>query len=82
MLVAAFALQLQAQTQDIDLKAYFQRKYVTESVPGLAWQPNSNNYSYIDKDKNLVLVNAQSGKETTFLSKEALSDNGIKTLGS
>ena len=45
----------------------FTKRYVIDNIRGIAWQPGTDMYSYIDDDRNIMLVNAKNGKETTFL---------------
>lgn len=81
-LLMACCMLLQAQNETIDMAKYMQGRYRTDRVNGLAWQPGTDNYSYLDDNGNLQLVNAKTGKETTFLSASKLSDNGVKGLRS
>lgn len=71
-----------AQNQEIDLKGYFQGKYLAERINGLSWQPGTDNYAYIDDNHNIKLVNAKSGKESLFISKETLAEHNILGLRS
>ncbi|MCQ2283312.1 MAG: S9 family peptidase [Bacteroidales bacterium] len=73
---------LNAQKQEIDLKGYFQGKYLAERINGLSWQPGTDNYAYVDDDHNVKLVNAKTGKETTFIESKLLKDNNIFGLRS
>ena len=45
----------------------FSKRYVIDNIRGIAWQPGADQYSYIDDDQNIILVNAKNGKETVFL---------------
>lgn len=73
---------VQSQSQDIDLKAYFQRKYVLDNLASLQWQPGTDNYSYIDGGHNILIVNAKTGKQSTFLPKDSLVEHNILGLRS
>ena len=61
--------------QTIDLS----KRYVIENIYGIAWQPGVDQYSYIDDDQNIMLVNAKSGKETTFLAKASQTAHEISS---
>ena len=61
--------------QTIDLS----KRYVIENIYGIAWQPGADQYSYIDDDQNIMLVNAKSGKETTFLAKASQTAHEISS---
>lgn len=76
LVISTFALI--AQNEIIDLNAYFKGKYLTDKLTGLSWQPGTNNYAYIDNDKNVRLVNAKTGKESILFSSSVLSDNKIR----
>ena len=45
----------------------FTKRYTIDNIRGIAWQPGTDMYSYIDDDRNLMLVNPKNGKETVFL---------------
>ena len=40
----------------------FTKRYVIDNIRGIAWQPGTDQYSYIDDDQNIILVNAKNGK--------------------
>ena len=44
----------------------FTKRYTIDNIRGIAWQPGTDMYSYIDDDRNLMLVNPKNGKETVF----------------
>ena len=74
--ISTFALF--AQNETIDLNGYFKGKYLTDKLTGLSWQPGTNNYAYIDDNKNVKLVNAKTGKESILFQASALSDNKLR----
>ena len=37
----------------------FTKRYVIDNIRGIAWQPGTDMYSYIDDDRNIMLVNAK-----------------------
>ena len=77
-LLCISVFSLIAQDETIDLKAYFKGKYQVEKLTGLSWQPGTSNYAYIDDDKNVLLVNAKTGKESILFPASALSDNKLR----
>lgn len=77
-LLCISVFSLIAQDETIDLKAYFKGKYQVEKLTGLSWQPSTSNYAYIDNDKNVLLVNAKTGKESILFQASALSDNKLR----
>ena len=81
-IVSISILSLTAQNETIDLKAYFQGKYMIERVNGLSWQPGTDNYAYIDDKGDIMLVNAKNGKESVFRSGKNLGENGFQNLRS
>jgi dipeptidyl-peptidase-4 len=81
-IVCISILSLTAQNETIDLKAYFQGKYMIERVNGLSWQPGTDNYAYIDDNGDIMLVNAKNGKESVFCSGKNLGENGFQKLRS
>ncbi len=74
--ISTFALF--AQNETIDLNGYFKGKYIADKLTGLSWQPGTNNYAYIDDNKNVKLVNAKTGKESILFQASALSDNKLR----
>jgi len=83
ILVAAMTVgMLTAQNETIDLNGVFQGKYMFERINGLSWQPGTDNYTYIDDDGNIKLVNAKNGKESVFRSGKNLGENGFLNLRS
>ena len=77
-ILLCFATLLNAQ--NIDLNGYFQGKYRTDNITSLGWQPGTDNYSYVNDDHDIILVNAKTGKESTFINHKLLSDNNILGL--
>ena len=45
----------------------FSKRYVIDNIRGIAWRPTMDQYSYINDDQDIILVNPKNGKETTFL---------------
>ena len=82
LLLMVCSAPLWAQNKTIDLNAYFEGKYRVDRVSGLSWCPGADTYAYIDDDFNIKLVNAANGKETTWLSSDALAAQDVKNLRS
>ncbi|MBR4912295.1 MAG: DPP IV N-terminal domain-containing protein [Bacteroidales bacterium] len=57
----------------------FTKRYVIDNIRGIAWQPGTDQYSYIDDDQNIILVNAKNGKETTFLAAASQKAHDISS---
>lgn len=70
-----FAVALSAVAQTID----FKKRYVIDNIYGLSWRPTLEQYSYIDKDQNILVVNPKNGKETTFLASASLKAHEISS---
>lgn len=66
----------------IDLAGYMQGKYRAQKINGLSWQPNADNYAFIDDKHNVILVNAASGKETVWIPNDSLVTHNILGLRS
>lgn len=77
-LLCISTVSLIAQNEVIDLKAYFKGKYQAEKLTGLSWQPGTSNYAYIDKDKNVLLVNAKTGKENILFPASVVTANKLR----
>lgn len=69
----AISLSLLAQTID------FKKRYVVENIYGVSWRPTTDQYSYIDDNQNIKLVNAKNGKETVFLAKASQTAHEISS---
>jgi len=82
VLIGLSSSVLYAQNEMIDMAGYMQGKYRTERINGLSWQPNTDNYAYIDDDHNVKLVSASSGKEMVWISKDSLVAHDILGLRS
>ena len=57
----------------------FTKRYTIDNIRGIAWQPGTDQYSYIDDDQNIILVNAKNGKETTFLAAASQKAHDISS---
>ncbi len=66
-----------AQTDTIDLTGVFAGKYRFDRIKNLSWQPDTRNYAYLDDNNDIKLVNAQTGKESVFITSGKLKDQGI-----
>ncbi len=78
LLSISCSMALFAQNETIDLKAYFQGKYMSDRITGLSWQPGTDNYAYVDDAHNIQLVNAKNGKETLFVPAYQLNNLQIR----
>lgn len=68
--------------ETIDLAGYMQGKYRAQKINGLSWQPNADNYAFVDDGHNVILVNAASGKETVWIPNDSLVAHNILGLRS
>ncbi len=58
----------------------FKKRYVIDNIYGISWRPTMDQYSYIDKDQNIILVNPKNGKETTFLANASCKAHEISSV--
>lgn len=77
MMCLSAVLTSYAQTDTIDLKGVFAGKYRFDRIKNLGWQPETRNYAYLDDNNDIRLVNAQTGKESVFMTSAKLKDQGI-----
>lgn len=59
---------LPAQVRKIDLNGYYTGRYRMQSLPGLAWRPQADEYSFYDKEtKSIVLENPKKNTKQTLM---------------
>ena len=66
--------QLFAQTID------FKKRYIIDNIYGLSWRPTMDQYSYIDEEQNIKLVNPKNGKETIFIANASCKAHEITSV--
>ena len=74
LIISFFCFDLSAQT--IDLK----KRYVIDNIYGLSWRPGADQYSYIDDDRNIVVVNPKNGSEKVFLANASSTAHEISSV--
>ena len=72
LLLSFSCVMLFAQINYIDLEGIFKGKYSYDNIKNLSWRPETQQYAHIE-DNTMVLTDAKSGKDQTFMTCEQLA---------